>query len=212
MSMPQTIARSMLLLGTGAALFFCVQSSQGVNLIVDSSFESGPLGTVTLPAGSALLPGWAVPSGAIDVVQGFQAHSGILCVDLDGFFQTGALSQTVNVQLGQTYALSFWLAGNPQGGPAVKQMSASWGNSSLGTFTFDVTGKTISNMGWTEYQLQVQATSPQMTLLFTSLDVAGSAYGACIDDVSLTAVPEPQALSLFGLLGVGGRFLWRRRK
>jgi choice-of-anchor C domain-containing protein len=204
------------LVAFSAALSFHAESSIGANLLVDASFESGPPGTPTLPAGSNLLPGWTIPSGAIDVVTGFQNHDGIRCVDLDGFFQTGALSQTVNVQAGQSYLLSFWMAGNPQGtpvgAPVVKQMDVAWGNSSLGTFSFDVTGKTISNMGWNQYSLQVQATGSQMTLLFTSLDAAGSAYGPCIDDVSLTAVPEPQTLSLFGICWVLGSYFWWRRK
>lgn len=46
MSLPQTINRSILLLGAGAALFFCVESSVGANLIVDNSFESGPLARI----------------------------------------------------------------------------------------------------------------------------------------------------------------------
>ena len=69
-------------------------------------------------------------------------------------------------------------------------MEIFWGGSSVGTFSFDVTGKTSSNMGWTQHQLLVQATGAQMKLQFDSLDAVDSAYGPMLDDVSLTIVPD----------------------
>lgn len=198
-----------------AVIALCAQSSIGANVIVNGSFENSPAGTTSLSAGSLLLPGWTIVSGAIDTVTGFQTVDGIKCVDLDGFHVTGAISQTVNVQPGQSYLLSFWLASNPDGAgsgePAVKKMGVTWGGSSLGTFSFDSTGKTEANMGWIQYQVLVSAATSQMTLAFTSQDPVGSAFGPTLDSVSVAIVPEPQLLSLISITACGC-FLWRPRK
>ena len=182
--------------------FIATRTTSAANLIADGSFEGGPGGATTLYAGSLLLPGWSILGGSIDSVGGgnWQAADGTKFVDLDGFRSIGAIAQTVNVQNGQSYLLSFALAGNPDAGPTVKQMGITWGNSSLGTFTFDITGKTEGNMGWVNYQMVVPATASQMTLTFTSLDAAGNSWGPMLDNVSLTPVPEPQPTTLFGFM------------
>jgi choice-of-anchor C domain-containing protein len=198
-----------LIAALGVVAFFAAVPAQA-DLIINGSFENAPGGSLSVSPGSPLITGWNVESGSVDSVDAFMAHTGSKCVDLDGFFMAGALSQTVGVTVGQTYQLSFWMAGNPDAGPTVKSMNVSWGPSSLGTFTFNITGKTEANMGWAQYQMPVLATSPLMKLQFTSLDAADSSYGPCLDDVSLIAIPEPQVWSLIAA-SFGVAFYFRRR-
>jgi choice-of-anchor C domain-containing protein len=196
----------------GAVTCLGVASSHGVPIIMNGSFESAPGGSYPIYPGSTSLTGWTIESGSVDSVDSFQTHDGIMCVDLDGYYQAGAMSQTVNTTPGASYLLSFWMAGNPAGVsvgfPAVKAMRLSWGGVSQGIFSFDTTGKTESNMGWVQHQLVVQATGSQMNLRFASLDALDSAFGPMLDDVSLTPVPEPSSACLL----VGGVAMFFIRK
>ena len=197
----------------GSALLFSPESSRAADLIVNGSFESGPGGSLPVYPGSTALTGWTVEIGSVDSAQGYQTHSGILCVDLDGYYDVGAISQSVSVVPGQSYLLDFWMAGNPDAGPTIKQMDVLWGGSSLGTLTFDITGKSPADMGWIEHQFVVQATGPQMILKFASLDNFGNAWGPMLDDVSLSPIPEPQVATLLGLsLAAGMWFRCRRSR
>jgi len=195
----------------GLALAMAVSTSLAANaqLIINGGFEDSPAGTPALGAGDPSIVGWTIVSGSVDPVTGFQNHSGLRCLDLSGW-GVGAVAQTITTVVGQQYLLDFWMAGNASSGPAIKTMGLSWGGVSQGIFTFDITGKTIENMGWTEHQVLLTATGTSTVLQFASLDNPSTAYGPCLDDVSLTIVPEPAAASLFALFGLGA-FALRRR-
>jgi len=80
-------------------------------------------------------------------------------------------------------------------------------------FSFDVTGKTLSNMGWTPQSWQFTANNTQTTLEFSSL--TPNPYGPALDNVAVvpadTPVPEPGTiLGSLILLGLGT--LSRRKK
>jgi choice-of-anchor C domain-containing protein len=174
---------------------------QAANLIQNDSFETAtvnPDSFLQLDAVSTVITGWTVSQGAIDYIGTFwQASEGARSLDLQGL-ASGGIQQTFNTTIGETYRVTFDLAGNPFGGSAIKEMRVSAGGSSA-DFSFDITGKSNSNMGWLSKSWDFTANSTTTTLEFIGL--GNSNAGAALDNVSVIAVPEPS--SMLGLLGLG---------
>jgi len=176
--------------------------------LVNGDFESpvisGPIATYA--AGSTGLTGWTISAGSVDQVAPWEQAGGAQSLDLSGA-DAGTIFQDVATVPGDAFLLTFSLAGNPDGGPAVRQVEVSWGGSPAGTISFDVTGKTRTNMGWTTEQLSLPAATGSSTRLqFRSL-TAGQ-FGPVIDNVAVSAVPlpaavlaAPAALALAAILG-----------
>jgi len=165
--------------------------------LLNGSFESGinpGIDTGLFAVNSTSIDSWTLQTGSVDYIgTRWLAGDGSRSLDMSGI-SAGSIFQNVGgFSVGQSYRLSFLLAGNPGAGPAVKTLQASIGSSSQ-TYTFDITGFTPDNMGWSQRQLDFTATSVMMNLTFSSL-TAGNA-GAALDGVSITAVPEPRAVSL----------------
>lgn len=169
------------------------------NLLINPSFEQ-PI--VTSPdlfqyyyAGDHSIPGWTIVGGSVDVNTSarWNAHDGTNSIDLTGV-TTGGIYQDVPTEIGKTYHLSFWLAGNPEfagagGGPFIKLMKLSWGGSPVDTLSFDVTGQTDLTLNWTQYSFDLKATAASTRLEFDSL--TGGFAGPMIDDLSLAALAPP---------------------
>jgi choice-of-anchor C domain-containing protein len=148
----------------------------------------------------------------------WQAGEGNRSVDLSAF-AAGSLSQSVTgLTIGESYVLTFLMAGNPVG-DVIKDLRVTVGGVTA-DFTFDITGRTFANMGWSGRSLTFTATSTSTTLTFLSLE--NNPFGPAIDNVALNvagvppdpaAVPEPTSLALLGA-GVGGLAVraLRRRK
>lgn len=184
------------------------------DLIVNGSFESPTTNARTTFFAPAVFEGWSVDRGSVDVIASpyWQAADGSQSLALSGF-SAGAIYQDIHTSPGETYLLSFAMAGDPfqPGYPLIKHMEVFWGGISIGQFTFDVTGKSYSNMGWIDHQVILAADAPSTRLRFVSLD--NDAAGPVIDEVRLTAVPEPSGLvsASLGLAAVAGYAGWRRR-
>jgi choice-of-anchor C domain-containing protein len=174
---------------------------QAANLIQNGSFETAtvnPGSFLQLDAVSTAITGWTVSQGTIDYIgTAWQASEGARSLDLQGL-ASGGIQQTFNTTIGETYRVTFDLAGNPFGGSAIKEMRVSAGGSSA-DFSFDITGKSNSNMGWLSKSWDFTANSTTTTLEFIGL--GNSDAGAALDNVSVIAVPEPS--SMLGLLGLG---------
>ncbi|TRU68779.1 MAG: choice-of-anchor C family protein [Microcystis viridis Mv_BB_P_19951000_S69] len=174
---------------------------QAANLIQNGSFETAtvnPGSFLQLDAVSTVITGWTVSQGAIDYIGTFwQASEGARSIDLQGL-ASGTIEQTFNTTIGATYRVTFDLAGNPTGNPTIKEMRVSAGGNSA-DFSFDITGKSPSNMGWVSKSWDFTANSTTTTLEFSGL--GNSTVGAALDNVSVIAVPEPS--SMLGLLGLG---------
>jgi len=183
------------------------------NFVFNGSFEAGTLGAdpvigmqVDAPDSTTIL-GWLVESGNIDYVgTRWTAGDGSRCVDLNGTTE-GTISQFIpGLTLGHTYRLSFLMAGNPElipPFPGVKQLRASIGSASQ-DYSFDASGFSPTNMGWSFETLEFTATGSLLKLSFASLtDGLG---GPALDRVSITAAappPPPSGLVVNGSFELG---------
>jgi choice-of-anchor C domain-containing protein len=207
-------------LRAAAVLATFVPALAQADLLTNGSFETNSGGFSptdgfdTLSAGSMAVTGWTVGGLGVDYVGNYwQADQGAWSIDLDGTNTLGnaqgRISQTFSVTPGQTYTVSFALAGNPDGGTGVKTVAVGVDNV-LQDFSFDVTGAdSRSNMGYVDEALTFTATTPLEILSFASLTPGD--FGPVIDDVAVNLggsngggggggnnVPEPGTLALFG--------------
>jgi choice-of-anchor C domain-containing protein len=183
---------------------------QAANLIQNGSFETAtvnPGSFLQLDAVSTAITGWTVSQGSIDYIGTFwQASNGSRSLDLSGA-NAGGIQQTFNTTVGKTYRVTFDLAGNPNTSPTIKQMRISAAGSSA-NFSFDITGKSTTNMGWLSKSWDFTANSTTTTLEFISL--TNSFDGPALDNVSVIALsppptptPIPEPSSVLGLLSLG---------
>jgi choice-of-anchor C domain-containing protein len=205
---------SAVLSATAAVVLLLNSHSAYANLVTNGSFETGVdpgVFTTLFAPDSTTIQGWTVTGGSVDYIGTYwQASNGSRSLDMDGISQGTVAQQTLATVAGQTYRVSFDLAGNPDNGPTVKEIGVSIGGSGLQTFFFDTTGKSRGNMGWVTDSFLYTATGTS-TITFQSLTAGPvgqesfAAFGPALDNVSVTAVPEAStwAMMILGFLGVG---------
>lgn len=174
------------------------------NLIVNGSFEiaSVDVGSHrsfdTVLAGSTAIDGWIVTGQDIHYcdVALWEAADGNRSIDLDGGIGSyGGVKQTFATVPNTEYVVTFELAGNPQNGPTVKTMRVSADNQ-FSDFTFDITGKTFTNMGWTQHSWKFVADDYTATLEFLSMNPPGArGWGPVLDNVKVFAVGQQPLVS-----------------
>ena len=200
------------------ALVLSLSSSAPASLINNGSFENGldPGTFTTLGTGNTSITNWTIAGGSIDYIGTYwNASAGVRSIDLNGM-SSGTLQQTFATTPGESYLLTFDLSGNPDGGNPIKTLTVTDGIFAQ-MFMFDTTangGATIGingNMRWQPQSFQFTASSASTTLSFIG-DPNNGPFGPALDNVSVTAVPEPATLAVlgFGLLGMGA--YTRRRK
>jgi len=158
----------------------------------------------------ALLTGWTVVSGSVDIVNqsdnpwGWNAFEGNQSLDLNGW-DGGTISQSFGTTVGASYILSFAYSNNPWNG-GTDYASVTVGNASLQLVH---SGATLAAMGWQTVFLGFTASSTTTTLTFASEN--GGTGGIALDAISIPgavgiaafAVPEPSSIALLGLGGFG---------
>ena len=192
-----------------AAIVAASSAFAGTNLVADGDFDSpsGGGAFTTYSSGTSFGP-WNVTVGSVDLIGGYwQAPVGGGSVDLDGN-APGGITQVLNLTSGETYDLSFYLSGNPDGGPATKSVTVSIGNLDE-TFTYTLAGNSHSDMMYQLETVQFVAGSTD-ALSFTSNDV-NSPYGPVIGGVTV-AVPEPSSWAMMGLGFAGLAFAGYRSR
>jgi choice-of-anchor C domain-containing protein len=180
------------------------------SLIVNGSFETtsqDPGGTcVELLAGNTSITGWEVSGVAVHHCdpQFWPGSDGARTVDLDGNSDYGGVRQSFATDAGQTYTVTFDMAGNYYGDPTLKRMQLSADGQSA-IFQFDATGRTYDDFGWTPMSWSFVADDASATLEFLSLTPSSGftpSYGAVIDNVVVTPEPATFGSLLLGLLGI----------
>lgn len=185
-----------------AALGFCA-ASHALPVLADN-FDADALQLNQ----TTFLGGWTVTDGTVDLIGAPNFYDLIpgngRYVDLDGSSNdAGVFTKVLNLTGGVTYQASFDLAGNQRGGA-----------DDIVDVAFGATGATYTFASADPLSGYLLAFTPGTTGSY-SLSFAnrgGDNYGALLDNVSVSAVPEPGtlALAMGGLLAVG--FIARRRR
>ena len=178
--------------------FILLLSATASNLLVNGSFEIGtgvaapPFAGIRCKADGICIgglgttggiQGWAI-QGEIDYIGSYwMAQEGVRSIDLAGQF-AGGVSQTIATTPGVTYAVSFYLSGNPDGGLPIKSLIVEAAGQA-GNFTFDTTGITHGNMGWQPRSWTFKALDSSTTLVLRTADIGG--YGPVVDNVSVAS-------------------------
>ncbi|MBI5263418.1 MAG: choice-of-anchor C family protein [Bradyrhizobium sp.] len=188
-------------------------SASALTLIQNGSFESGlndagPGGYKTIPGSGAVITGWTV-GGSVDWINGYwQASDGTHSVDLNGG-SIGDIQQAITTVVGQQYLLTFDLSANPDhldSHPDTRGVYVSAGGpSTLFTYTFDAPPNSKANMNWQTYSLIFTATGTSTLIDFASNVGQNCCWGAALDNVAVTAVPEASTwvMMILGFFGLG---------
>jgi Protein of unknown function (DUF642)/PEP-CTERM motif len=189
-----------------AAMACAAVSSQAAgNLLINGDFEmnigdvaSG--GFTTVNAGASTITGWYVGGKSVDLVRDNYGHITSVSVDLDGTPGPGEMGQSFKQVQGQTYTLVWDYFRNPPG----TNLGVKFGELSPITYS-DVSSLLAPKTESLTYTATWSGT--------TSVDFASSGgnAGPTIDNVSVTAVPEPEGIVLaIAGLGMLGAFRARR--
>ncbi|MYM66484.1 DUF642 domain-containing protein [Pseudoduganella sp. FT55W] len=189
-----------------AATLFAGGAASAANLINNGDFESYSIyvpngGYTMVGAGSLDIPYWTIGGTSIDLILNSYGSIGAnsTSVDMLGTPGPGVISQAFNYSAYTTYTLSFDLSRNPYGGYTAVEVDVN-GVQTVFTGTSTPTTHTLS--------FTTGALAGSQLLKFSS--VGGDGYsGAVLDNVVLTAVPEPETYAMLvaglGLVGFAAR-------
>lgn len=202
----------------GAALASVITSSSGQSLIFNGDFEQPVVSCCAFfDPGSTGIPGWIVTGtgdvGVDDASWGGPAQHGLQYLDLSGGTGTtgrgnAGVSQTFATAVGQSYSLTFYRGSAWQVSPGFVFEVSIAGQ----TYQFGETpGQQGADLAWTQETIPFTASEVTTTLAFSNI-TGWDSNNNFIDNVSVTAVPEPEHYAACMAAALVGFGLWRRTK
>lgn len=160
--------------------------------------------TLELPAGSTNLPGWTIggAGGPVTLVNNIDRLDGANYLNFNsGDRSPGTwIAQTFDTAVGGDYKVTFYVGRTGGGGGSIS-LTASLRSQSLDLLA--QTNAVPPGHGYGNVQeLLFTATSTTTTLEFLDTSIATTSVDVLLDSVSLTAIPEPSALSLLAVAGL----------
>ena len=186
-----------------AMLAGVVVRADAANIVADPGFETGVAGSYTGPMGD----GWVVTAGTGAICNNSGAgcgsagvaHTGTQMAFLDWSNTFDTITQTLTTAIGQTYTISYFVAGTQP-----NFLEVTFGGSTLFNGTAPTNG-VGSPSDYVHYTFNSTETSTSTVLAFSGQRTVGGEV--LLDDVSVTAsaVPEPATwlLTSMALLGLG---------
>ncbi|WP_343732891.1 DUF642 domain-containing protein [Duganella sp.] len=181
-------------------------SSQAAVTVFSDNFDADR----TTNNATQFVHGWTVSNGTVDLDgQGF-VHNELPgnghYVDLDGStMKAGLLSNSISLTAGLDYTLSFGLAGNQR----------NWGNDTVDVSFGNVHHTYVMHQAdaLTTYTIDFKPTVSAV-YQFSFQNRGGDNRGAFLDNVTISAVPEPDgyAMLLTGLAAMLGLTVAARRR
>jgi choice-of-anchor C domain-containing protein len=173
-----------LLLALSAVLVGLTASPAAAAPIHSTGFEQPVIapGFRTFDAGEQI-GGWSVTSGSVDLVTYWQHAEGNQSLDLNGSGD-GTIARSLPAQLLTTYKVTYAVAANTEGPPALKTGKVTVNGQQVDTIAVSTAGKSNQNMGWvyrTFYFTNLLSSSSVLAFSGTS----GTIWGATIDDVKV---------------------------
>lgn len=187
-----------------SALFFAPMSHAAFISSLNDGFEGEGQAASVLNYNSFI--NWDITDGTVDLIQngnpwGIVCSSGSFCVDLDGTSSNAGVMTTKEGFAAGKYKVSFDLSGNQRQGPFDTVTVLFGAGSLLNAVVIDW------DAGWSTYSFMVDLVDGDK---LSFANAGGDNIGAILDNVSVSAVPLPAAVWLFGS-GLMG-FLAMRRK
>jgi hypothetical protein len=176
-----------LLTAAGLAAALASHRPTAADLVTNGGFETGDFTGWTLSGNTAFT---GVTTG--------NAHGGQWAAFSGPDGSLGELSQSIATMPGMTYTLTYFLQSD---GQSPNEFRATFGDR-----TVDLTD--LPAFGYTRETLTVTATGTSTPLGFAFRNDDGVFF---LDDVSVTAVPEPGTLSL-SAIGGAALFFWALRR
>lgn len=176
-------------------------ATSGYNFVMGSATKGGSISL------------WDASNGGATTWNG-KTLDGSNFLAMDGAYHTAAVSQTVSgLTIGQKYTLAFNYAFAQQhgyNGATIQNLTASVGSASLTTADYNLANHGFS--GWLQGALTFTASSTSEKLSFLAYGNLPVPPFALVSNVSVAAVPGPEAgVGLLPLVAFGALMFARRR-
>jgi Protein of unknown function (DUF642)/PEP-CTERM motif len=201
----------------GCAMLANTQQAQAQNLIANPSFENPVVATGGfnfVPGGSSI-GAWQVVGPNVLLIEStygepsfgvnaYTAQNGLNALDLTGNtnVSTTGVTQTINTIVGQPYDISFYV-GRATGSlflaPPTVDLSIDGGPRT----SYTNSGSTAGTINWQQFLTNFTATNPTTAITFYNHAGSVAVNYTGLDNVSVTAAPEPGTLALIAVGGMG---------
>lgn len=178
-----------------AALALACALPAHANLLVDGGFEQPAVSRGGFATMSSI-PGWiGAPTIEVQNHVAGSPFEGNQYVELDTNANS-SMYQDVSTIAGTTYSVHFAYSPRPGVAAMSNGIAAFWGDTLYAMVALNGVG--LPDTAWTGYDFTTVATGSTSRLTFSAFGTSDS-LGGYLDDVRLTAVPEPGTLQVFGL-------------